>query len=60
MAARLLDKGIYVVGFSYPVVPRGKARIRVQMSAALSREDLDCALCAFADVKAELGAQPVG
>jgi glycine C-acetyltransferase len=60
MAARLLDKGIYVVGFSYPVVPRGKARIRVQMSAALSREDLDSALCAFADVKAELGAQPVG
>jgi len=60
MAARLLDKGIYVVGFSYPVVPRGKARIRVQMSAALSREDLDCALRAFADVKAELGAQPVG
>jgi len=59
MAARLLDKGIYVVGFSYPVVPRGKARIRVQMSAALSREDLDCALRAFADVKAELGAQPV-
>jgi glycine C-acetyltransferase len=60
MAARLLDKGIYVVGFSYPVVPRGKARIRVQMSAALSREDLDGALRAFADVRAELGAQPVG
>jgi glycine C-acetyltransferase len=60
MAARLLDKGIYVVGFSYPVVPRGKARIRVQMSAALSREDLDCALHAFADVKAELDATPVG
>ena len=60
MAARLLDKGIYVVGFSYPVVPRGKARIRVQMSAVLSREDLDGALRAFADVRAELGAQPVG
>ena len=56
MAARLLDKGIYVVGFSYPVVPKGEARIRVQMSAALSREDLDCALRAFADVKAGLGA----
>jgi glycine C-acetyltransferase len=55
MAARLLDKGIYVIGFAYPVVPRGKARIRVQMSAALSREELDCALRAFADAKAELG-----
>jgi glycine C-acetyltransferase len=55
MAARLLEKGIYVVGFAYPVVPRGKARIRVQMSAALSREELDFALRAFADVKAELG-----
>jgi glycine C-acetyltransferase len=55
MAARLLEKGVYVVGFSYPVVPKGKARIRVQMSAALSREDLDAALLAFAEVKAELG-----
>ena len=51
MAARLLDKGIYVVGFAYPVVPKGKARIRVQMSAALAREDLDLALRAFAEVK---------
>ena len=55
MAARLLEKGIYVVGFAYPVVPRGTARIRVQMSAALSREELDFALRAFADVKADLG-----
>jgi glycine C-acetyltransferase len=55
MAARLLEKGIYVVGFAYPVVPRGTARIRVQVSAALSREALDFALRAFADVKAELG-----
>jgi glycine C-acetyltransferase len=54
MAARLLEKGIYVVGFSYPVVPKGKARIRVQMSAALAREDLDRALRAFAEVRAEL------
>ena len=53
-AARLLEKGIYVIGFSYPVVPKGKARIRVQMSAALAREDLDLALRAFAEVKAEL------
>jgi glycine C-acetyltransferase len=54
MAARLLEKGVYVVGFSYPVVPKGKARIRVQMSAALAREDLELALRAFAEVKAEL------
>ncbi len=54
MAACLLEKGIYVVGFSYPVVPKGKARIRVQMSAALAREDLDRALGAFAEVRAEL------
>ncbi len=54
MAARLLEKGVYVVGFSYPVVPKGKARIRVQMSAVHSREDLDFALRAFAEVKAEL------
>ena len=53
-AARLLEKGVYVVGFSYPVVPKGKARIRVQMSAALAREDLDLALRAFAEVKHEL------
>jgi len=54
MAARLLEKGVYVIGFSYPVVPKGKARIRVQMSAALTRDDLDLALRAFAEVKAEL------
>jgi len=53
-AARLLEKGIYVIGFSYPGVPKGKARIRVQMSAALAREDLDRALRAFAEVRAEL------
>jgi len=55
MAARLLDKGIYVIGFFYPVVPKGAARIRVQVSAAHSREDLDAALEAFAEVKADLG-----
>ncbi len=54
-AARLLEKGIYVVGFSYPVVPEGKARIRTQMSAAHSRDDLDFALNKFSEVKAELG-----
>ncbi|NLH18007.1 MAG: glycine C-acetyltransferase, partial [Phycisphaerae bacterium] len=48
MAARMLDEGIYVVGFSYPVVPQGKARIRTQISAAHSREDLDLAIEQFA------------
>jgi glycine C-acetyltransferase len=55
MAARLLDKGIYVIGFFYPVVPKGQARIRVQISAAHSREDLDFALRAFKETKEELG-----
>jgi len=55
VADRLLEKGVYVVGFSYPVVPMGQARIRVQVSAAHSREDLEFALAQFAAVKAELG-----
>lgn len=54
MAARLLEKGIYVIGFSFPVVPKGKARIRTQISAAHSQEDLDFAIQQFADVKAEM------
>jgi glycine C-acetyltransferase len=54
MAARLLEKGIYVIGFSYPVVPKGKARIRIQISAAHSREELDFAIRQFAEVKEEL------
>jgi glycine C-acetyltransferase len=58
MAARLLEKGVYVIGFSYPVVPKGKARIRVQMSAGLSRNDLDFALGALAKVKDELNLPP--
>ncbi len=53
MADRLLDYGIYVIGFSYPVVPKGKARIRLQISAAHSREDLDQTLDAFAKVRQE-------
>jgi glycine C-acetyltransferase len=56
MADRLLEKGVYVIGFSYPVVPQGKARIRVQVSAAHSRDDLAFALEAFSAVRAELGA----
>ena len=55
MAAALLDKGVYVIGFSFPVVPRGKARIRTQISAAHSREDIDFALDKFEQVKQELG-----
>lgn len=55
MAARLLEKGVYVIGFSFPVVPQGKARIRTQISAAHSREDLEFALRMFAAVKQELG-----
>ena len=55
MAARLLDKGIYVIGFFYPVVPQGKARIRVQLSAAHKREHLDAALQAFKEVGQDLG-----
>jgi glycine C-acetyltransferase len=53
-AARLLDEGIYVIGFYYPVVPKGEARIRVQISAAHSRENLDRALQAFVKVGKEL------
>jgi len=50
----MLGKGVYVIGFSYPVVPQGKARIRTQISAAHSREDLAFALAKFAEVKQEL------
>jgi glycine C-acetyltransferase len=55
MADRLLERGVYVIGFSYPVVPKGQARIRTQMSAALTREQLDRAIEAFAAVGKELG-----
>jgi len=54
MAARLLEKGIYVIGFFYPVVPMGQARIRVQLSALHTLKDLDFALEQFKAVKAEL------
>jgi glycine C-acetyltransferase len=54
-AARLLDEGIYVIGFFYPVVPKGKARIRVQVSAAHTRTHLDKAVAAFTKVGKELG-----
>jgi glycine C-acetyltransferase len=55
MAERLLAEGIYVVAFSYPVVPQGKARIRTQISAAHTREDLEFAVDRFAKVKAAMG-----
>jgi glycine C-acetyltransferase len=55
IADRLLDKGVYVIGFSYPVVPVGKARIRTQVSAAHSRADLQKAVTAFAAARAEMG-----
>jgi glycine C-acetyltransferase len=51
----MLDHGIYVIGFSYPVVPKGQARIRVQISAAHSTEDIDRAIEAFATVGNALG-----
>jgi len=54
-AQRMLDKGVYVVSFCYPVVPQGKARIRTQVSAGHSREDLAFALKCFAEVKQEMG-----
>ncbi|MBR9856695.1 MAG: glycine C-acetyltransferase [Gammaproteobacteria bacterium] len=55
MSDQLLERGIYVIGFSFPVVPKGQARIRTQMSAAHSREQLDKAIAAFTDVGRELG-----
>ncbi|MCW5589240.1 MAG: glycine C-acetyltransferase [Legionellales bacterium] len=55
MAAKMLDEQIYVIGFSYPVVPKGQARIRVQMSAGHERQHLDKALAAFAKIGRELG-----
>lgn len=55
MAAKMLEKGVYVIGFFYPVVPKGTARIRVQISAAHSLEDLDFAVEKFSEVKQEMG-----
>jgi glycine C-acetyltransferase len=53
-AEAMLARGVYVIGFSYPVVPQGKARIRTQMSAALTHEDLDTAIHSFAEVGREM------
>jgi glycine C-acetyltransferase len=53
-AAKLLDEGVYVIGFFFPVVPKGQARIRTQMSAAHTSEDIDRAIEAFGKVGREL------
>ena len=55
MSRLLLENGVYVVGFSFPVVPKGLARIRTQMSAAHTREDLEFAVEQFAKVKRQMG-----
>ncbi len=55
MAARMLEKGIYVVGFSFPVVPKGKARIRVQISAAHATAQIDRAIDAFIETGTDMG-----
>ena len=55
MSERLLEEGIYVIGFFFPVVPKGKARIRTQMSAAHSDAQIDKAIAAFTKVGKELG-----
>ena len=55
-AARMLEKGVYVIGFFYPVVPHGTARVRTQVSAAHSRAELEHAINAFAETNAEMNA----
>jgi len=54
MSEKLLERGVYAIGFFFPVVPKGKARIRTQISAAHTKQDLDTAIAAFAEVYAEL------
>ena len=54
-ARRMLDKGVYVVGFCYPVVPKGRDRVRTQISAGHTKEDLDFAVKCFGEVKKEMG-----
>ena len=55
MADLMLQKGVYVIGFSFPVVPKGKARIRTQISAAHTEQDIDFAIEKFIEAKQELG-----
>ena len=54
MSKKLLERGIYAIGFFFPVVPKGKARIRTQISAAHTKQDLDKAIKAFTETKGEL------
>jgi glycine C-acetyltransferase len=54
VAEAMLERGVYVIAFSYPVVPNGKARIRTQMSAAHTSDDIDKAITAFAEVRKQL------
>ena len=54
MSQKLLERGVYAIGFFFPVVAKGKARIRTQISAAHTRQDLDTAISAFAETYAEL------
>jgi glycine C-acetyltransferase len=54
MANRMLEKGVYVIGFSFPVVPKGQARIRTQISAAHSKDDLNYTIEQFSKVKQEM------
>jgi glycine C-acetyltransferase len=56
IAEVMLEKGVYVIGFSFPVVPQGKARIRAQVSAAHTRDDLERAVRAFVEARQEVGA----
>ena len=58
MAAAMMDEGIYVIGFSFPVVPKGQARIRTQMSAAHTPEHVDRAIAAFTKVGRRMGVIP--
>ncbi len=58
MAKALLDEGIYVIGFSYPVVPKGQARIRVQLSAQHTEAQIDRAIAAFSTIGKRLGVLP--
>ena len=54
-AKKMMEKGIYVVAFSYPVVPKGKARIRTQVCAGHTKEDIDFVVKCFEEVRAEIG-----
>ena len=60
LASGLMEQGVYVTAFSFPVVPKGQARVRTQMSAALSRAQIDRAIAAFITVGQQIGLIPAG